>query len=76
MTGNKKFEVDEKLGLVELTKLVETVSEGASETENYLLTKLEESTQGNLVFKDDMENSIYKRLVACIKDLKKSAPKK
>jgi hypothetical protein len=38
--------------------------------------KLEESLQGNLVFKDDQENFHYKRLVQVIKEMKKSSGKK
>lgn len=75
LTGNKKFEVDEKLGPQEFMKLIETVSEGNSETENILISKLEESVQGNMVFKDDPENPIFKKLVQIIKEMKKSGKK-
>lgn len=40
------------------------------------MSKLEESIQGNTVFRDDIENSVYKKLVVIIKDLKKPANKK
>ena len=72
LTGNKKFEVEEKLGLPELTKLVETIAENNPENEKILLEKLEKSTQGVFSFKDDLENPLYKRMVQCIKDLKKA----
>ena len=75
MTGNKKFEVDEKLGPQEFMKLIESVCEGSSETENILISKLEESTQGNMVFKDDPENHIFKKLVQIIKEMKKTGKK-
>jgi hypothetical protein len=75
LTGNKKFEVDEKLGLQEFMKLIESVCEGNYETENVLITKLEESTQGNMVFKDDPDNQIFKKLVQIIKEMKKTGKK-
>jgi hypothetical protein len=40
------------------------------------MSKLEESIHGNTVFRDDIENSVYKKLVVIIKDLKKPVSKK
>ncbi len=75
LTGNKKFEVDEKLGASEFFKLVETVSDANISNEDELLLKLEASLQGSLVCKDDQENFIYKKLVQVIKEMKKSGKK-
>ena len=70
MTGNKKFDVDEKLEKDGLIKMIESVSEPHSEEENELLTKLEESLQGNMIFKEDPENPLNLKIVQYFKDLK------
>jgi hypothetical protein len=71
LTGNKKFEVEEKLDQQGLIKFIENVSELNSETEKILISKLESSVQGNTVFKDDIENPVYKRIVQVIREMKK-----
>ena len=75
LTGNKKFEVDEKLGIAEFTKMIESASEGNTDTENVLMSKLEESILGNMVYKEDIDNPVYKKLVQVIKDMKKATKK-
>jgi hypothetical protein len=75
LTANKKFEVDEKLGLPELTRLIETVCDGNIDSEKLLLTKMEESQQGVFSFKDDAENPLFKKMVEKIKELKKQGKK-
>ena len=75
LTGNKKFEVDEKLGIVEYMKMIENVSEGNIEIENTLQSKLEESMLGSIVYKEHIENPVYKKLVQVIKDMKRAAKK-
>ena len=70
LTGNKKFDVDEKFEKDGLIKMIESVSEPHSDEENELLTKLEESLQGNMVFKEDLENPLYLKIVQYFKDLK------
>ena len=70
MTGNKKFDVDEKFEKDGLIKMIESISEPHSDEENELLAKLEESLQGNMVFKEDLENPIYLKIVQYFKDLK------
>ena len=70
MTGNKKFDVDEKFEKDGLIKMIESIVEPHSDEENELLTKLEESLQGNMVFKEDLENPLYLKIVQYFKDLK------
>ena len=70
LTGNKKFDVDEKFEKDGLIKMIESISEPHSDEENELLTKLEESLQGNMVFKEDLENPLYLKIVQYFKDLK------
>ena len=56
---------------------MESIAENNQETENFLLDKLEKSNQGTVPFKDDVDNPLYKKIVQCIKDLKKiNAPVK
>ena len=70
MTGNKKFDVDEKFEKDGLIKMIESIVEPHSDEENELLSKLEESLQGNMVFKEDLENPLYLKIVQYFKDLK------
>lgn len=72
LSGIKKFDVDEKLGLPEFTKLLENTCEGDTQVVDLLLEHLEESLGGTTIFKDDLENPIYKRLVQVIKEMKKT----
>jgi hypothetical protein len=50
--------------------MIENVAEPHSDEENELLSKLEESLQGNMVFKEDLENPLYLKIVQYFKDLK------
>ena len=51
LTGNKKYDVDEKLDKDGLIKFIESVTEIHSDEENSLLESLEAGLQGNTVFK-------------------------
>ena len=73
MNGNKKFEVDEKLGLPEFTKLIETVCENNKEYQKNILKKMEEYVKGNLAYKDDQQ---IIKLIQIIKEMKKASSKK
>ena len=66
----KIFDVDEKFEKDGLIKMIENVAEPHSDEENELLSKLEESLQGNMVFKEDLENPLYLKIVQYFKDLK------
>ena len=54
LTGNKKFDVDEKFDKEGLIKFIESTVEIHSEDENALLESLENGLQGNCVFKEDI----------------------
>jgi len=56
--------------------LIEKISEENRDTEQIILTYLEKSCQGTMVFKDDQENIYYKLIVNTIKELKKQTQKK
>ena len=62
------FELD-KNGLI---KFIESVVEMHSDEENSLLESLESALQGNTVFKDDLENPIYLKIVDYFKSLKEA----
>ena len=72
LTGNKKFEVDEKFDKDGIIKFIESVAEIHSEDENTLLESLENALQGNPVFKEDLENPIYLKIVEYFKGLKEA----
>ncbi len=72
MTGNKKFDVDEKFEKDGLIKMIESIVEPHSDEENELLSKLEESMEGNMVFKEDLENPLYLKIVQYFRDLKEA----
>ena len=72
LTGNKKYDVDEKFDKDGLIKFIETVVEPHSEDEGTLLDNLESALQGNLVYKDDLENPLYLKIVDYFKELKES----
>ena len=72
MTGNKKFDVDEKFEKDGLIKMIESIVEPHSDEENELLEKLEESMEGNMPFKEDLENPIYLKIVQYFRDLKEA----
>ena len=72
LTGNKKYDVDEKFDKEGLIKFIESVAEMHSEEEKILLDSLESALQGNTVFKDDLENPIYLKIVEYFKGLKEA----
>ena len=72
LTGNKKYDVDEKFDKDGLIKFIETIVEMHSDEENSLLESLESALQGNTVFKDDLENPIYLKIVDYFKGLKEA----
>ena len=72
LTGNKKYDVDEKFDKDGLIKFIESVVEMHSDEENSLLESLESALQGNTVFKDDLENPIYIKIVDYFKSLKEA----
>jgi len=73
LTGNKKYDIDEKLFFDDFVKFVESVAENEKEIENQFLDKLELSNQGQTVFKDDQDNLLYKRMINILKDMKKNS---
>ena len=72
LTGNKKFDVDEKFDKDGLIKFIESTVETHSDDENKLLESLENALQGNQVFKEDLENPIYLKIVEYFKGLKEA----
>ena len=72
LTGNKKYDVDEKFDKEGLIKFIETIVEAHSEDENALLDSLESALQGNTVYKDDLENPIYLKIITYFKELKEA----
>ena len=72
LTGNKKFDVDEKFDKEGLIKFIESIVEIHSDEENTLLENLENALQGNPVFKEDLENPLYLKIVNYFKELKEA----
>ena len=72
LTGNKKFEIDEKFDKEGLIKFIESITEIHSEEEGQLITVLEEGIQGTQTFKEDLENPLYVKIVGYFKDLKEA----
>lgn len=72
LTGNKKFDVDEKLDQAGIITFIESITEKHSDEENELISKLEEGIQGNTVYKEDLENPLYLKIVNYFKELKKA----
>ena len=72
LTGNKKFDVDEKFDKEGLIKFIESIVEIHFEDENNLLESLENALQGNPIFKEDLENPIYLKIVEYFKGLKEA----
>ena len=72
LTGNKKYDVDEKFDKDGLIKFIESIVEMHSDEENALLESLENALQGNTVFKDDLENPIYVKINDYFKGLKEA----
>ena len=76
LSGNKKFEVDEKLSLEEFNKLLENTCEGNTTMIDLLINNLEISiTTGNMIYKDDLDNPVYKKLVQVMQEMKKQGKK-
>ena len=72
LTGNKKYDVDEKFDKDGLIKFIESTVEMHSEEENALLDSLEAGLQGNMVYKEDLENPIYLKIIDYFKGLKEA----
>ena len=72
LTGNKKYDVDEKFDKDGLIKFIESIVEMHSDEENALLESLEAGLQGNMVYKEDLENPIYLKICAYFKELKEA----
>ena len=72
LTGNKKYDVDEKFDKDGLIKFIESTVEMHSDEENALLDSLEAGIQGNMVYKEDLENPIYLKIVEYFKALKEA----
>lgn len=72
LTGNKKFEVDEKMDQTGVITFIESITEKHSDEENELLDKIEAAIQGNTVYKEDLENPLYLKIVNYFKELKKA----
>ena len=72
LTGNKKYDVDEKFEKEGLIKFIESIVETHSDEENELFTSLESALEGNMVYKDDLENPIYLKTLNYFKELKEA----
>ena len=72
LTGNKKYDVDEKFDKDGLIKFIESTVEMHSDEENALLESLEAGLQGNMIYKEDLENPIYLKIVEYFKGLKEA----
>ena len=72
LTGNKKYDVDEKFDKDGLIKFIESTVEMHSDEENALLDSLEAGIQGNMVYKEDLENPIYLKILDYFKGLKEA----
>ena len=72
LTGNKKYDVDEKFDKDGLIKFIESTVEMHSDEENALLESLEAGLQGNMVYKEDLENPVYLKIVDYFKGLKEA----
>ena len=76
LSGNKKFDVDEKLSLDDFNRLLDNVCEGNGTMIDLLVNNLEISlTTGNTIYKDDLDNPVYKRLIQVMQEMKKSGKK-
>lgn len=76
LAGNKKFEVDEKMAQEDFIKFVDIVCEGIETVIDALLGNFELALEGNMIYKDDQENVVFKRIVQIIKEMKKTGGKK
>ena len=69
LTGNKKYDIDEKFDKETLIKFIESIVKPHSEEEETLLDNFESALQGNLVYKEDLENPLYLKIVEYFKEL-------
>lgn len=76
LSGNKKFDVDEKFTSSEFPRMLDVISDNNPEKLNELLDALDAATKGNPVYKEDLENPLYKKIFGIFKELKKSPGKK
>ena len=72
LTGNKKYDVDEKFDKEGLVKFIESTVEAHSDDENALFDALESALEGNMVYKEDLENPIYLKIISYFKELKEA----
>ena len=70
LTGNKKFDVDEKFEINGYIKVLETIGSGDNSIKSNLCEALEKAAKGQQVFKDDQENTLYKKIFTTFKELK------
>lgn len=76
LSGNKKFDVDEKLLLDDFFRLIDNICEGVDTVVDALIGNFEMAVEGNTIYKDDLENVVYKRIVQIMKEMKKTVGKK
>lgn len=76
LSGNKKFDVDEKLLLDDFIRLIDNICEGVDTVVDALIGNFEMAVEGNCIYKDDLENVVYKRIVQVMKEMKKTVGKK
>lgn len=72
LSGNKKFDADEKFDQSGLITFIESITEKHSPQEEELLSKIEEALGGNPVYKDDQENELYLKICNYFRELKKA----
>ena len=56
--------------------MLDVISDNNPEKLNELLDALDAATKGNPVYKEDLENPLYKKIFGIFKELKKSPGKK
>lgn len=76
LSGNKKFEVDEKLYQDDFVRVLDVISEGVEAVLDSLVSNMELALSGQPIYKDDLENVVYKRIIQVLKELKKGGNKK
>ncbi|MCQ2816754.1 MAG: hypothetical protein MJ252_05750 [archaeon] len=72
LSGNKKFDADEKFDQNGFFTFVESVVEKNSEEEETLLSKIEEAIGGNTVYKDTPDDPIFIKVCEYFRELKKA----
>ena len=70
LSGNKKFEVDDKYTFEDFYSIIEKICEGDTNLMDVLLNNFEKSTQGVIIYKDDLDNPVYKKIIQIIKENK------